>query len=91
MRITTKARILGYLKYRDFTSGTELEAQAEAWGTKSSVISRRARELHQEGKLERSMSFRKTVQYRHKQARVPIYSPYQEMVRQDQEKNGVLL
>lgn len=62
--MTTKQRILSYLQSRSWCSGTELESQAPDWGTKASVITRRARELVNEGKLDRMLSNRKTVQYR---------------------------
>jgi hypothetical protein len=61
--MSTKNRILYYLNNQGWVSGTQLEAQARDWGTKSSVISRRARELANEGKLERSLQH-KAVQYR---------------------------
>lgn len=80
--MTTKVKILNYLKYRGLVSGTELESQAEAWRTKSSVISRRARELANDGLIERSVSDRKTVQYKHKQSKVFQFNQEQERVRQ---------
>ena len=62
--VTTKSRIINYLKsVNGFVSGSELEAQAEDWGTKSSVISRRCRELANEGKIQRTLGYRRTVQY----------------------------
>lgn len=64
VRTTTKSRIQEYLRYRGgWISGSELEGCAEAWGTKSSVISRRARELANDGTINRTLSPRKTVQY----------------------------
>ena len=64
-RITTKQRILSYLRLRGrYCSGHELEAQADEWGTKASVISRRARELAAEGYLETSYGKRGAVQYK---------------------------
>lgn len=63
-KVTTKQRIIGYLKYRGLTSGTELESQARDWNTKASVISRRARELANEGQIVRVMGYKRTVQYR---------------------------
>lgn len=62
--MTTKTRILYYLHNRGWVSGSELEKQADNWVTKSSVISRRCRDLVGENKIERSLSDRKTVQYR---------------------------
>lgn len=64
MKITTKVEILAYCTGRGYVSGTELESKAQEWRTKASVISRRARELVNEGKLERTLGFKKTVQYR---------------------------
>lgn len=63
-KVTTKERIIGYLRYRGLTSGTELESQARDWGTKASVISRRAREMASDGEIERVLGYKKTVQYR---------------------------
>lgn len=63
--MTTKQHIINYLKQRPgWCSGTELESFATDWATKSSVISRRARELAYAGQIERVLSFSKTVQYR---------------------------
>lgn len=64
--MTTKQLILNYLNDRVVVSGTELENQARDWQTKASTISRRARELADEGKIIRELSFgkHKTVQYR---------------------------
>lgn len=63
--ITTKSRILIYLRARQpsYLSGTELESQAREWGTKASVISRRCRELEQEGRIQKMYSG-KCVWYR---------------------------
>lgn len=61
---STKEKIVSYLKLNGQVSGSQLEGQATNWSTKASVISRRARELASEGLIERSMSDRKTVQYR---------------------------
>lgn len=64
---TTRNRILHFLKYEDrWISGTELEAKAVNWQTKSSVISRRARELFNDNKIERRLNFRHAVEYRYK-------------------------
>lgn len=66
--MTTKQRITSYLNDKGWVSGTQLESQASEWGTKASVISRRARELVNDGLIERGVSDRKTVQYRRKVA-----------------------
>jgi len=64
VRTTTKNRIIEYLRFKGCAvSGSELEGCAEAWQTKSSVISRRARELANEGDIERTLSSHRTVQY----------------------------
>lgn len=63
--MTTKGKIIAYLgQYDSYISGSQLEAQGLNWGTKSSVISRRARELANEGKIERRIGDKRTVQYR---------------------------
>lgn len=61
--MTTKQRILDYLKYRGEVSGMQLENNAREWMTKASTISRRARELSEEGKIERALNG-KTVAYK---------------------------
>lgn len=62
-KITTKQHILAYMRGRGEVSGTELESQAQEWYTKSSVISRRCRELAADGYLTRSIGFSGAVQY----------------------------
>jgi len=63
--MATKERVVEYLKSRGgWVSGTELERMSEEWGTKASVISRRARELAFEGRIEREINSRRAVQYR---------------------------
>lgn len=64
--MTTKQLIINYLNDRVVVSGSELENQARDWQTKASTISRRARELAEEGKITRELSFgkHKTVHYR---------------------------
>lgn len=64
MKVTTKQHILMYLGPLGWCSGTQLEDQAGVWFTKSSVISRRARELCADGYLERSIGKHGAVQYR---------------------------
>lgn len=64
---TTKNYILFYLKtHSGWVSGTELEAQAKFWQTKSSIIARRVRELASEDKIERRLNVRRAVEYRYK-------------------------
>lgn len=63
----TKQRILNYLSWHSVVSGTELESQADKWYTKPSVISRRARELARDGKIDRIVTQRKTVAYKLKE------------------------
>ncbi len=63
-KMTTKQRILSYLRNKPWTSGMELEDLAHDWETKASTISRRARELADDKIIERSTSQRGTVQYR---------------------------
>ena len=64
MKVTTKQQIMNYLNYTGrWCSGSELEAQAEDWQTKSSVISRRARELANENRINRALGPKRTVQY----------------------------
>lgn len=53
--LSTKQLIISYLKSRDYVSGTELESMAYAWATKASTISRRARELYEDNKLDRKL------------------------------------
>ena len=57
MKLTTKARVLVYLRSRQpsYISGTELENMSRDWGTKASTISRRARDLEDEGRIERKI------------------------------------
>lgn len=63
---TTKNKIIHFLKYEQrWVSGTELESKSKAWQTKSSVISRRARELYNDGKIDRRLNIRKAVEYRY--------------------------
>ena len=65
MRTSTKNRIVGYLSSRPaWVSGPELERQASEWQTKASVISRRARKLARDGKIERRIWERGVVYYR---------------------------
>lgn len=63
--MTTKAHITNYLRSKNrWVSGSELENQSANWSSKASTISRRARELANEGKVEIEYSTRHTVQYR---------------------------
>jgi len=102
---TTSVRIVDYLKHRDYTPLYILEDKAHEWNTTGSTIAKRCRELavdlkRKDGSVRKAQLDKMlvknihgalTISYRHKNARVPVYSPYQEMVRQDQEKNEVLL
>ena len=63
MKITTKTEIIAYLqRHPGWVSGMSLEDNARDWQTKASTISRRARELYEEGKIDRMIKG-KTVQY----------------------------
>lgn len=64
-RTSTKSHIKTYLKSNSFryVSGSELERQADTWQTKPSVISRRARELANEGVIQRRINQRGAVEY----------------------------
>lgn len=61
---STKQLIVIYLNNRGWCSGAQLENQAQAWQTKASTISRRARQLVEDGKIERRLGDKQTVQYR---------------------------
>jgi predicted transcriptional regulator len=70
MKITTRTRIVEYLKSKDrLVSGTELEAQAESWFTKSSTIDRTARNLSHEGLIHKELNNKRCVQYRYEVAK----------------------
>lgn len=67
-KLTIKNRIVHYLRYHPgWQSGLELEYQARFWQSKPSIISRRARELALEGKIERRLDYQKNVQYKLKE------------------------
>jgi DNA-binding HxlR family transcriptional regulator len=61
---TMKQRIYYYLRNNGEVSGNQLESMASLWESKASVISRRARELVNEGVIERRLSEKGTVQYK---------------------------
>lgn len=61
---STKSRILEYVRLYGLVTGAGLENNAIEWSTKGSTISRRARELADEGKLLRIISPKGTVSYR---------------------------
>lgn len=64
-KLTTKERVLQHLKYSGrWCSGSELESHAYEWSTKASVISRRARELVNEGRIERELGDNRCVRYK---------------------------
>lgn len=68
---STKDKIVEYLQSQPYwVSGTELERQAPNWETKASVISRRARELAFDGKIQRRLWTKRTVQYRKNYERI---------------------
>lgn len=92
-KLTTKQRILNYLQFNaGWVSGTALEANAENWRTKSSVISRRARELHAEGHIDRLLGPKRTVQYRLANRKQFDPEAYLEFLREEEKmKQGVLL
>lgn len=60
-----KHKIVGYLRRNGWTPIWKLEDQAHAWPTTDSTISRRCRELSNDGILETRMG--KTVQYKLKE------------------------
>ncbi len=63
--MTTKTAILNYLNSKQrWVSGSELEDQAHSWVSKASTISRRARELVDDGKIEVTYGLKHTAQYR---------------------------
>jgi hypothetical protein len=68
MSMSTKERIVSYLKFSPYwVSGSELERQASEWRTKSSVISRRCRELAHDGTIQRRLWEHGAVQYKAKE------------------------
>lgn len=65
---TVQNRVLFYLRHHPtWISGLELESQAPYWKSKPSIISRRARELANDDRIERQLDIRRNVQYRHKE------------------------
>lgn len=93
MVVTTKSRILIYLRARQpsYISSTELERMSVDWGTKASTIGRRARELEDEGRIQRKL-IGKVVWYRLTQAE-PAFDPnkFLESLRKEEVKQGSLL
>lgn len=57
MVVTTKARILIYLRARQpsYIPSTELERVSDEWATKASTIDRRCRELFNEDRIQKKM------------------------------------
>lgn len=55
MKVSTKQQILSYLEGQDWVSGTRLEYLSLEWETKASTISRRLRELYEDGQLDRKL------------------------------------
>lgn len=65
--MSTKLKIVSFLDNQfGWVSGTQLEGQSREWQTKASVISRRARELANDGLIQRRIWERGTVQYKSK-------------------------
>lgn len=60
-----KHKIQGFMRNRDWTPIYRIEAQAPVWYTTAGTIGRRARELANEGVLDRRVG--KTVQYKIKE------------------------
>lgn len=93
MVVTTKSRILIYLRARQpsYISSTELERMSADWATKASTIGRRARELEDEGRIQRKL-IGKIVWYRLTQAE-PTFDPnkFLESLAKEDKKQGVLL
>lgn len=55
MKQTTKQQILSYLEGQDWCSGSQLELMSMEWQTKPSTVSRRLRELYEDGQLDRKL------------------------------------
>lgn len=93
--LTTKTRIINYLQYKNWVSGSELEGMADSWYTKASVISRRCRELVNEGKLIRDISSKGTVQYHYHETKRVLSTQeanvFLEQIHQEEIKQGALL
>lgn len=89
--MSTRNKILDYLRRSGTVSGSQLEHQAFDWNTKASVISRRCRELAHEGLIVRTLSERKTVQYGITQR--PQFDPvkYLEQLRAEEQREQVKL
>ena len=64
-KFPTKHKILGFMRGRDWTPIYRIEAQAPAWYTTAGTVGRRARELANEGKLDRRVG--KVVSYKLKE------------------------
>lgn len=64
--MSTKLKIINFLKtYPGYVSGSQLEDNARTWQTKASTISRRARELADDGVIEAEHTgIHKVVRYR---------------------------
>lgn len=55
MKRSTKSQILSYLEGQDWCSGSQLELMSMEWLTKPSTVSRRLRELYEDGQLDRKL------------------------------------
>ncbi len=62
---TTKHKIIGYLRRNGWTPIYKLEAEAPNWYTTAGTVGRRARELAEDGTLDRRVG--KVVEYRLKE------------------------
>lgn len=87
LKLTTKQRVLDFMKYRDWTNSGAIQAKASEWFTTGSTVARRCRELEDEGKLYRRINGG-SVEYKHPRAKEIIYSPEQQEARSRQ---GALL
>lgn len=63
MKTTVKGKIMLFMNNRDWTSKITLESMSREWGALADNIDRRARELVNDGRLEKRING-KTVQYR---------------------------
>lgn len=88
MRTSTKQSILSYLEGLDWTPGSAIEDQATYWFTKASTVSRRVRELHEDGQLDRKL-VKGCVWYKKRPTKQPI--EYQKIyIQYPQELNNQL-
>lgn len=89
--MTTKRQIIYYLQtHSGWNTGSALEAQSQNFQTKSSVISRRCRDLVSDGKIERRINERGAVEYRLKRE-MSADQANDFLKKLEQEKQGALL